>query len=66
MTSELLDKYTQSIEELILIPSGGGRFEVIAGDELIYSKKATGRHAEEGEVVGLFEKALGVDAVPAD
>lgn len=66
MTSELLEKYTQSIEEMILIPSGGGRFEVIAGGDLIYSKKATGRHAEPGEVAGLFEKALGVEAMPAD
>ena len=66
MTSELLDKYTQAIEEVTLIPSSGGRFEVIAGGELIYSKKAIGRHAEEGEVVSLFEKAMGVDSVAAD
>ena len=31
-----------------LIPSRGGVFEVTANGELIYSKKATGRHAEPG------------------
>lgn len=29
-----------------LIPGSGGVFEVTVGDELVYSKKATGRHAE--------------------
>jgi selenoprotein W-related protein len=29
-----------------LIPSSGGAFEVTVDDELVYSKKATGRHAE--------------------
>lgn len=33
-----------------LIPSRGGVFEVTADGELIYSKKATGRHATWEEV----------------
>ena len=33
------------------MPSSGGVFEVTADDELIYSKKATGRHAEYDEVL---------------
>ena len=32
-------------------------FEVIKNDELIFSKKALDRHAEEGEVMKLFESA---------
>jgi selenoprotein W-related protein len=36
---------------LTLIPSSGGVFEVTLGDELLYSKKATGRHAEHDEVL---------------
>jgi len=39
------------LSELTLIPSGGGVFEVTLGDELIYSKKATGWHAEFDEVL---------------
>jgi selenoprotein W-related protein len=34
-----------------LIPSRGGVFEVVVGDDLIYSKKQTGRHAEYDEVL---------------
>ena len=29
-----------------LIPGSGGVFEVTVDDELVYSKKATGRHAD--------------------
>lgn len=36
--------------EVELIESGGGVFEVEKDGELIYSKKATGRHAEWDEV----------------
>jgi len=33
-------------------------FEVRLGNELIYSKKATGRFPEPGEVVGVVDKKL--------
>jgi predicted Rdx family selenoprotein len=32
------------IEQIILIPSGNGRYEVTIDDELVYSKAATGEH----------------------
>jgi selenoprotein W-related protein len=51
MAESLLTEFEQSIEELTLIPSSGGVFEVTVGDELVYSKKATGRHAEAAEVL---------------
>jgi len=38
------------------VPHEGGRFEVSVNGKLIYSKLATHRHAEPGEVVGLIEK----------
>jgi selenoprotein W-related protein len=34
-----------------LIPSKGGAFEVIVDGDLVYSKKATGRHADPEEVL---------------
>ncbi|MBX3000304.1 MAG: Rdx family protein [Caldilineaceae bacterium] len=58
--AELLEHYTQAISGLKLIPSSGGRFEVLANDTLIYSKKAEGRHAEDGEVGRLFGEKLGM------
>jgi selenoprotein W-related protein len=64
LAEELTHNYTPSIESLTLIPSSGGRFEVMAGDTLIYSKKETGRHAEAGEVIKLFEAKTGAIAQP--
>lgn len=39
-----------------LIESSGGLFEVQVDGELVFSKKALGRHAEPGEVVRLIEQ----------
>jgi len=38
-----------------LIPSGGGAFEVVVGGRLVYSKKATGRHCTEDEVIAAID-----------
>jgi len=58
MAQQLLDNFVGSIDSLELIPSGGGLFEVIADDQLIYSKKATGRHAEYDEVAKSLKEVL--------
>jgi selenoprotein W-related protein len=58
LTADLLEKFEPEIEAITLIPSSGGVYEVTVNDKLIYSKKSTGRHAEPGEVIGLFEKFL--------
>lgn len=58
MTTELLEKYETLIELITLLPSGGGVYEVTVNDKLLYSKKATGRHAEPGEVAGLVGKFI--------
>jgi selenoprotein W-related protein len=42
-----------------LIPGKGGVFEFTVNGRLIYSKKATGRHAESGELLQLFEQLVG-------
>jgi selenoprotein W-related protein len=41
-----------------LVPSDGGRFEVVVNGQLLYSKLATRRHANPGEVVELVKKFL--------
>ncbi len=64
MAEELLEDFASVIKSLTLIPSDGGRFEVMVDGRLIYSKKATGRHAEPGEIHRLFEEATGVRATP--
>jgi predicted Rdx family selenoprotein len=37
-----------------LIPSRGGRFEVLRDGIPVYEKSKTGRHAKPGEVLGLL------------
>ena len=58
MTEELLKDFEPDITELTLLPSDGGRFEVTVNDQLVYSKKATARHAEYSEVADSVRKHL--------
>ena len=53
---ELLKRFEPKIESITLIPSGGGRLEVTVNDRLVYSKLATGRHPNPGEVEDLIAK----------
>lgn len=59
MADQLLEEFERSIDELTLIPSGGGRFEVVLGDRLVYSKAATGRHPGYEEVAAPIREILG-------
>jgi selenoprotein W-related protein len=47
------------IEEIKLIPSDGGKFEVTVNGQLLFSKLSTHRHVEPGEVLGLVRKIVG-------
>jgi selenoprotein W-related protein len=51
---DLLHAYQHVIAELTLITGSKGIFDVIVDDDVLYSKKTTGRHAEPGEVLELF------------
>ncbi len=50
MTEKLVETFGDAIEEVRLIPSSGGVFEVEVDGALLYSKKATRRHATFDEV----------------
>ncbi|MBK7352081.1 MAG: Rdx family protein [Gemmatimonadetes bacterium] len=41
---------------IALVPSSGGVFEVSVDGVTLFSKKATGRHALPGEVLGLLRQ----------
>ena len=58
MVEQLLAEFERHIDDLVIIPSAGGVYEVMAGDELIYSKKETGRHAEYDEVAAPLRERL--------
>ena len=42
--------------ETKLIPSSGGIFDVMVDGKLVFSKRAIGRHARPGEIVGLLKE----------
>jgi selenoprotein W-related protein len=56
---ELLKHYEHLIEEIKLIPSDAGKFEVTVNGQVLYSKLLNHRHAEPGEVLGLVRKLVG-------
>lgn len=55
----ILKKFEHYIDDLTLIPSKGGVFEVIVGDHLVFSKKELGRHAEGDEVLTAVDAIVG-------
>jgi selenoprotein W-related protein len=58
LAGELLKHFEHMIENIVLVPSEGGRFEVTVNGKLMYSKLETKRHAQPGEVVGLINKMV--------
>ena len=65
MADELLKNFEPQIASLELIPSSGGVFEVLVNGSLVYSKKATGRHAATSEVVNSVRALVGGDTPEA-
>jgi selenoprotein W-related protein len=56
--TELLNQFETEIETITLIPSDGGRFEIMVNGKLLYSKKKTGRHTEKGEIARLMREFI--------
>jgi len=54
LAAEIRQRFPEA--EVTLIPSRGGRFEVIRDGMPVYEKSKTGRHAKPGEVLSLLEK----------
>lgn len=54
LAERLLNEHKNQIVELVLIPSGGGVFEIKLEDRLLFSKKSLGRFPEEDEVESII------------
>jgi len=39
-----------------MIPSSGGRFEVVRDGAPVYEKSKVGRHASQGEILALLQR----------
>jgi len=57
--NDLLSNYQQVIEDLTLVMGSRGIFDVEVDGEMLYSKHETGRHANGGEVLELFQDRHG-------
>lgn len=60
-TRDLLTNYQNVIDSLSVVTGDKGVFDVTVNGELLFSKGATGRHAEPGEVLELFTQHVGPD-----
>lgn len=59
--SDLLSNYQHVIDTLTLVTGSKGVFDVEVDGALLYSKGATGRHANPGEVLELFRTTYAKD-----
>ena len=62
--TDLLTNYQHVIDTLTLDTGTKGVFDVEVDGEMLYSKRATGRHAEPGEVLALFREQYGTGVTP--
>jgi len=51
LTEKLLNRFKQDIKSLSLAPYADGRFEVMLGNETIYSKLETGEFPDENSLL---------------
>ncbi len=58
MTETLITTFRNKIARLTLVPSSGGRYEVTIDGELVYSKKATGKHPPVELIIEEITKRL--------
>ena len=58
MAAEVKQAYPDA--DVNLIEASGGLFEVTVDDDLVFSKQSLGRHAEDGEVLGLIRAYMDV------
>ena len=62
--TDLLTNYQHVIDTLTLDTGTKGVFDVTVDGEMLYSKRAIGRHAEPGEVLALFRERYGAGVTP--
>jgi selenoprotein W-related protein len=61
MADKLISTFGNRIARLSLRPSSGGRFEVTIDGELVYSKKATGKHTTNEAMLEELRRRLPPD-----
>ena len=59
MADEILSNYQHIIDRFTFVTGSKGVFDFKVNDEMLFSKKSIGRHAEPGEVLRLFREHVG-------
>ena len=59
-----MSNYHHVIERFTFITGSKGAFVFTVDGEVLFSKKAIGRHADEGEVLELFRQFICPDVEP--
>ena len=54
----MLSTFADFVTGLTLIPGSGGQFEVVVNGETVFSKKASGRYPEIGELKEAINRFL--------
>jgi predicted Rdx family selenoprotein len=57
--NDLLTNYQHVIDDLTLVMGSKGIYDIEVDGDMLYSKQKTGRHANTGEVLQLFESRYG-------
>jgi len=58
LTSKILTRFKQQIQDLTLVPSSGGCFELSVNGELLYSKLKTKQFPDEQWVLETLEARM--------
>lgn len=56
MAAKILGSFKQRMSALTLIPSDGGRFELVVDGETIYSKLQTGTFPDEDSILEQMQR----------
>ena len=64
MAEDILSNYQHIIDTFTFVMGTKGVFDFRVNDELLFSKKQLGRHAEPGEVLELFKELVGPEVEP--
>ncbi len=59
LAGEILERWAPVMRTVELRAGTRGSFEVTLDGELVFSKRAEGRHAKRGEITSIIERRIG-------
>jgi len=59
LAQAIVNSFHRDVEEIVLVPSGGGCYEISVDGQNVYSKLKTGQHISDADAVNLIRAAKG-------